>query len=79
VPTYGFGCAAFTVSPVAEIPAPAGSAATPNNSPTAGAGTLSRVQAEPSHEVGNMDHAVKMGMEVARRVVEGRPETLLTT
>jgi protoporphyrinogen oxidase len=30
------------------------------------------------YEVGNMDHAVKMGIEAARRVVEGRPETLLT-
>jgi protoporphyrinogen oxidase len=31
------------------------------------------------YEVGNMDHAVKMGIDVARLVVEGRPETLAAT
>jgi UDP-galactopyranose mutase len=31
------------------------------------------------YEIGNMDHAVKMGIDAARRVVEGRPETLATT
>ena len=28
------------------------------------------------YEMGNMDHAVKMGVDVARHVVEGRPEEL---
>jgi hypothetical protein len=28
------------------------------------------------YEVGNMDHAVKMGIDIARRLVEGRPEEL---
>ncbi len=28
------------------------------------------------YEIGNMDHAVKMGIDVARRLVEGRPEEL---
>jgi UDP-galactopyranose mutase len=28
------------------------------------------------YELGNMDHAVKMGIDVARRLVEGRPEPL---
>ena len=30
------------------------------------------------YEVGNMDHAVKMGVEVARLILEGRPEELWT-
>jgi UDP-galactopyranose mutase len=28
------------------------------------------------YEIGNMDHAVKMGVDVAHRIVEGRPEEL---
>ena len=28
------------------------------------------------YEIGNMDHAVKMGIDVARLIVEGRPEEL---
>ena len=28
------------------------------------------------YEIGNMDHAVKMGIDVARRLVEGAPEEL---
>jgi hypothetical protein len=28
------------------------------------------------YEIGNMDHAVKMGIDVARRVVNDEPETL---
>ena len=28
------------------------------------------------YEMGNMDHAVKMGVDVARHIVEGRPEEL---
>jgi protoporphyrinogen oxidase len=28
------------------------------------------------YEIGNMDHAVKMGIDVARRLVEGRPEEI---
>jgi protoporphyrinogen oxidase len=28
------------------------------------------------YEIGNMDHAVKMGVDIARRLVEGRPEEL---
>jgi UDP-galactopyranose mutase len=28
------------------------------------------------YELGNMDHAVKMGVDVARLIVEGRPEEL---
>jgi hypothetical protein len=28
------------------------------------------------YEMGNMDHAVKMGIDVARLLVEGRPEEL---
>jgi hypothetical protein len=28
------------------------------------------------YEIGNMDHAVKMGIDVARRLVEGTPEEL---
>jgi protoporphyrinogen oxidase len=31
------------------------------------------------YEMGNMDHAVKMGIDVARRLVEGRPEELWAT
>ncbi|MEU8263081.1 NAD(P)-binding protein [Micromonospora sp. NPDC048999] len=30
------------------------------------------------YEIGNMDHAVKMGIDVARRLVTGTPEELLT-
>jgi protoporphyrinogen oxidase len=30
------------------------------------------------YEIGNMDHAVKMGIDAARRIVEGSPEELLT-
>ena len=29
------------------------------------------------YEVGNMDHAVKMGTDIARRIVEGDPEELV--
>jgi protoporphyrinogen oxidase len=28
------------------------------------------------YEIGNMDHAVKMGIDVAKRLVTGEPETL---
>ena len=28
------------------------------------------------YEIGNMDHAVKMGVDVARHLTEGRPEEL---
>ena len=28
------------------------------------------------YEIGNMDHAVKMGIDVARRIVTGSPEQL---
>jgi hypothetical protein len=28
------------------------------------------------YEIGNMDHAVKMGVDVARFLVEGRPEEI---
>jgi UDP-galactopyranose mutase len=31
------------------------------------------------YEIGNMDHAVKMGIDIARRLVEGTPEELLNT
>jgi protoporphyrinogen oxidase len=31
------------------------------------------------YEIGNMDHAVKMGIDVARLLVEGRPEELWST
>jgi len=31
------------------------------------------------YEIGNMDHAVKMGVDVARRILEGRPEELWPT
>jgi protoporphyrinogen oxidase len=30
------------------------------------------------YEIGNMDHAVKMGVDVARRVIEGKPEEVWT-
>jgi predicted ABC-type sugar transport system permease subunit len=30
------------------------------------------------YEIGNMDHAVKMGIDIARRLVEQRPEELWT-
>jgi UDP-galactopyranose mutase len=30
------------------------------------------------YEIGNMDHAVKMGIDVARRLARGEPETLLS-
>jgi UDP-galactopyranose mutase len=29
------------------------------------------------YEIGNMDHAVKMGIDVARRIVSGTPEELV--
>src|SRR6266702_422247 len=55
VPTYSEGRAGFSVSPVAEIPAPAGSAAAPNSSPAGGAGTLTCVQPEPSQCIASGD------------------------
>src|SRR5438876_772952 len=44
---YGYGWAGFTRDPTAEMPVPAGSAATPSSSPGVGAEAVTRAQLEP--------------------------------